>query len=124
MDGIADALPARPADLFDYAAERPGTAPPPFHAAALEELLAEARGERGPRHRPDAACGGHRRTRGKTHLVRSFADRLPAAGVRGRVVLLPGFQPPLQTPHDVLRAIHDAVGRRCRPQLGGDGGEA
>ncbi len=99
-------------DLFDYAAERAGAAAPLFHAAALEELLAEARENEARATGPmqHVAITGERGA-GKTHLVRSFADRLPAAGVRGRVVLLPGFQPLLQTPHDVLRAIHDAVGK-------------
>lgn len=106
-----DGLPL-PDDLFDYAAERAGAAAPLFHPAALEELLSEARDNEARATGPmqHVAITGERGA-GKSFLVHGFADRLAAAGVRGRVVLLPGFRPQIQTPHDVLLAIHAAVGK-------------
>jgi energy-coupling factor transporter ATP-binding protein EcfA2 len=106
-----DGLP-RADDLFDYAAEREGAAAPLFHPAALEELLSEARDNEARATGPmqHVAITGERGS-GKSFLVHSFAGRLHAAGIRGRVVLLPGFRPQIQTPHDVLMAIHAAVGK-------------
>lgn len=103
--------PVWPDDPFDYAAER-GAAAPVFHATALDGLLSEAReNEARPTGPMQHVAVTGERGAGKTFLVRRFAARVAAAGVRGQVVLLPGFQPLIQSPPDFLRAIHDAVGK-------------